>query len=51
MYIIVFRAGGRGSTPGRTNTHDQGLKITEEKMLPLLLHGWTPRLQWFGSPL
>ena len=31
-----YCAGDRGSIPGRTNT--QGLKITEEKVLPLLLH-------------
>ena len=30
----VYRAGGSGSIPGRTNTH--GLKIIEEKVLPLL---------------
>ena len=30
----VYRAGGLGSIPGRANT--QGLKITEEKVLPLL---------------
>ena len=30
----VCSAGGQGSIPGRTNT--QGLKTTEEKVLPLL---------------
>ena len=32
--VPVYRAGGLGSNPGRTNT--QGLKIFEEKVLPLL---------------
>ena len=32
--VPVYRAGGSGSIPGRTNT--QGLKIIEEKVLPLL---------------
>ena len=31
--VPVYRAGGSGSIPGRTNT--QGLKIIEEKVLPL----------------
>ena len=31
---VVYRARGLGSIPGPTNT--QGLKIIEEKMLPLL---------------
>ena len=32
--VPVYRAGGLGSIPGRTNT--QGLKIIKEKVLPLL---------------
>ena len=32
--VPVYRAVGSGSIPGRTNT--QGLKIFEEKVLPLL---------------
>ena len=32
--VLVYRTGGSGSIPGRTNI--QGLKIIEEKMLPLL---------------
>ena len=32
--VPVYRAGGSRSIPGRTNT--QGLKIIEEKVLPLL---------------
>ena len=32
--VPVYRAGGSGSIPGRTNT--QGLKIIEEKVLSLL---------------
>ena len=32
--VTVYRAGGLGSTSGRTNTQD--LKIIEEKVLPLL---------------
>ena len=32
--VPVYRAGGAGSIPGRTTT--QGLKIIEEKVLPLL---------------
>ena len=32
--VPVYRAGGSGSIPSRTNT--QGLKIIEEKVLPLL---------------
>ena len=32
--VSVYRAGGLGSIPGRTNT--QGLKIIAEKVLPLL---------------
>ena len=32
--VPVYRAGGSGSIPGRTNTQD--LKIIEEKVLPLL---------------
>ena len=32
--VPAYRAGGLGTIPGRTNT--QGLKIIEEKVLPLL---------------
>ena len=32
--VPVYLAGGLGSIPGRSNT--QGLKIIEEKVLPLL---------------
>ena len=32
--VPVYRVGGSGSIPGRTNT--QGLKIIEEKVLPLI---------------
>ena len=32
--VPVYPAGGLGSIPGRTNT--QGLKMIEEKVLPLL---------------
>ena len=32
--VPVYRAGGSSSIPGRTTT--QGLKIIEEKVLPLL---------------
>ena len=32
--VSVYREGGSGSIPGWTNT--QGLKIIEEKVLPLL---------------
>ena len=32
--VLVYRAGGSGSIPGRTNT--QGIKIIEVKVLPLL---------------
>ena len=32
--VVVYRAGGSGSIPDRTNT--RGLKIIEEKVLPLL---------------
>ena len=32
--VPVYRAGGSGSIPGRTNT--RGPKIIEEKVLPLL---------------
>ena len=32
--VPVYLAGGSGSIPGRINT--QGLKIIEEKVLPLL---------------
>ena len=34
--VLVYRAGGLGSIPSRTTT--QGLKIIEEKVLPLLQH-------------
>mgnify|MGYP001792599790 CR=1 FL=1 len=34
VMVPVYRAGGSGSIPGRTNT--LGLKIIEEKLLPLL---------------
>ena len=34
--VPVYRAGGSGSIPSRTNT--QGLKMIEEKVLPLLEH-------------
>ena len=32
--VPVYRVGALGSIPGRTNT--QGLKVIEEKVLPLL---------------
>ena len=32
--VPVYRAGGLGSIPGRTNT--QGLKIIEKKVLPMV---------------
>jgi hypothetical protein len=41
-WASVCCAGGCGSIPGRTNT--QGLKITEEKVLPLQSHLQTVRL-------
>jgi hypothetical protein len=41
-WVSVCCAGGRESNPGRTNT--QGLKITEEKVLPLQSHLQTVRL-------
>ena len=38
--LLVYRAGGLGSIPGRTNI--QGDKIIEEKVLRLLQHPVRP---------
>ena len=45
--VAVYRAGGLGSIVGRTNS--QGLKIIEEKLLPLLLHVQMVRLCVFSD--